>query len=186
MVLGCHCCGVSGRKRDAHCTHRRRRSNASCACPRRLVPHHLTRHCHHPLPPSTAPKASTPALSPTPPFDRCVRPTGGSHDWCAPFSAEALGKVVLKLRPYRAGAMANVQATINFGLSSDSQNSQNIGLPATQIGIDGETLYLMLTVSMNGSQRLLRIKPLTQRQLPYKVDCRSCSPDALLHPDPWP
>lgn len=37
----------------------------------------------------------------------CVRPRNGLHDWSAPFSAEAVGKVVLKLRPMASSKAAD-------------------------------------------------------------------------------
>ena len=152
-----------------------------------------------------------------------IRPTNGFHDWCAPFSAEAVGKVVLKLRPRavihtdgdREAALEHLReryegdgaadrptgeaisaelegpsATSLVGASSGTPHPPKGGKlqPACTSGptvataddthslwYEGETLYLVLTVTMNGSQRLLRLKPLTQRQLPFKVVNRSDS-----------
>ena len=89
-----------------------------------------------------------------------IRPHGGSHTWSAFFSAEAVGKVVLKLRP------------------SEAKGAQGRrGAPAAPPGASkvGETLYLVLTVSMRGAQRLLSILLLEdhKRHLPYKVVNRS-------------
>jgi len=117
----------------------------------------------------------------------CLRPTNGLHDWCAPFSAEAIGKVVLKLRPRalvltdsdREAALDQLRERYEGGTIDAPVKGKGGALKSamkpgatsahTLLGYEGETLYLVLTVTMKGSQRLLRIKSLTQRQLPFKV-----------------
>ena len=79
-----------------------------------------------------------------------VRPLDGRHDWCAPFSPETVGESVLKLRPIEGSGSA---------------------------AADGAVLYLRLTVTMRGSQRLLLFRALPEGglPLPYRVSNSSAA-----------
>ena len=137
-----------------------------------------------------------------------LRPHSGSHDWCAYFSAEAVGKVILKLRPkppshedlmgLRAGVGAGAGAGAGgliggggggahrsagaaAGKSGGKSKQKGEKADAAEQSALGETMYLVLTVSMHGSQRVLHILPMqnrAKRQLPYQVD----APLILLTP----
>ena len=112
-----------------------------------------------------------------------LRPSCGSHEWCAFFLAEAVGKFILKLRPKAqpaatkggGGPPGNDKAAAAAAAPPEKHEEA-----ASSLGHEGECLYLVLTISMQGTQRLLSIAPqkvVHKRSLPYRISNRS---DALL------
>ncbi len=84
-----------------------------------------------------------------------VRPTGGTHGWCAPFSPEALGKRTLKLRPVARAA------------ADDDADEEADGAAE-----DASELYLRLAIAMHGSRRLLTLRSAESAaglQLPHRL-----------------
>ena len=84
-----------------------------------------------------------------------VRPTGGTHGWCAPFSPEALGKRTLKLRPV-------ARAAADDDADEDADGAAE----------DASELYLRLAIAMHGSRRLLTLRSAESAaglQLPHRL-----------------
>ena len=103
-----------------------------------------------------------------------VRPQGGTHSWCAAFSPEVLGQVVLKLRPNTddSGLPARTQI-------SAYEAARANGVPVEDaIPQDVDIVYLRLIISMEGSQRMMQLLPasISLKQLPYRV----CNESDLL------
>ena len=93
-----------------------------------------------------------------------VRPAGGTHGWCAPFSPEALGKMTLKLRPLSYGARAAYDARVGVGAAGAAEEAEE----------DAPELYLRLAIAMHGSRRLLTLRSAKTAgaqalQLPHRV-----------------
>jgi len=103
-----------------------------------------------------------------------VRTKGATHAWCAGFSPEVLGKVILKLWP-------NVEASTS---SSTHVSEYDAAIAAGKsvedaISRDAEVLYFRLVISTNGSQHIMSLLPISQeslRQLPYRI----CNGSELL------